>query len=151
MASKIKTQRLREQRRNLITPVFKIDSEKYTKLERKFYRLDELLDSFTEQKQQIDADLFGLKTFVRGFNGKYITNISWSDMDTLIRAIDDCGRTGILIEGLTIVKEMLEEGVFDQNLSNQQSEEYFLNIEVQGASRRAHYRSEEEASRFVKL
>jgi hypothetical protein len=72
-------------------------------------------------------------------------------MDTLIRMIDDSGRTGILIEGLAIVKEMLEEGVFDQNLSNQQSEEYILNIEVQGASRRAHYRSEEEASRFVKL
>jgi putative nucleotidyltransferase with HDIG domain len=150
-ASKIKTQRLREQRRNLIAPVFKVDLEIYDRFENKIHRLDEVLDSFIEPKQQISAYLFELKKFIRNFNEKYETNIDWNDIDILIRGIDECGRTCVLIEGLMIIKEICKDGILDQDWSNRQDEEYLLNIEVQGMAHHSHYRSEEEACRCLKL
>jgi putative nucleotidyltransferase with HDIG domain len=149
--SEIKTQRLREQRRSLVAPVFKIDLEAYKNFEKVVYRLDELLDTFMWQTQQLEAYLFELKGFIRSFNEKYEVDISWNDIDTLIRNIDECGRTGVFIEGLLIVKEIFSEGIFDQNLEEQQGKENFLNIEVHGSEHRGRYRSEEEAERFFKL
>ncbi|MDR2812458.1 MAG: HDIG domain-containing protein [Puniceicoccales bacterium] len=150
-ASGIKTQRLREQRRNLVAPVFRVDLEVYDDFESKIHLLDEMLDSFTSQKQQANIYPSELKKFVRGFNEKHGVAINWSDVDILLREIDECGRTCVLIEGLRIVKEICGDGILDQDLSNQQDEEYLLNIEIQGATRHAHYRSEKEASRVLKL
>ncbi|MDR2806614.1 MAG: HDIG domain-containing protein [Puniceicoccales bacterium] len=150
--SRIKTQRLKEQRRNLVAPVYRINEMVYETFEHEIFRLDELLDAFSNHRgQSMEAYLFELKSFIRSFNEKYKIDIGWSDIDILVRCVDEYGRTGILVEGLAIVKDILSEGVFDQSLSEQKNEEYFLNIEIEGASRRAHNRSENEAMRLLKL
>jgi putative nucleotidyltransferase with HDIG domain len=149
--SGIKTQRLREQRRNLVAPVFKIDPRVYELFESKIHRLDEMLDTFTELGQQDNSHLFELKKFIRNFNEKYSATINWSDVDTLIHGIDECGRTCVLVEGLMVLKEICDDGILDQDLSNQQDEEFLLNIEIQGAAHHSHYRSEKEANRSLKM
>ncbi|MDR1303271.1 MAG: hypothetical protein LBJ81_01470, partial [Puniceicoccales bacterium] len=148
--SEIKTERLREQRRSLVAPVFKIDLEAYERFENSMFRLDELLDSFSDQTESLEAYFFELKVFVRSFNDKHGVNLHWSDVDALVRNIDAYGRTGVLVEGLAIVKDVLKEGVFDQDLW-QEGKENFLNIEVHGGDHHGRYRDSEEADRFFKL
>jgi putative nucleotidyltransferase with HDIG domain len=148
--SEIKTERLREQRRSLVAPVFKIDLEAYEHFESSIFRLDELLDSFSDQTESLEAYFFELKAFVRGFNDKHAVDFHWSDVDALVRNVDAYGRTGVLVEGLAIVKDILKEGIFDQALW-QEGKENFLNIEVHGGDHHGRYRDEEEAARFFKL
>ncbi|MDR1591217.1 MAG: HDIG domain-containing protein [Puniceicoccales bacterium] len=150
-ASGVKTQRLKEQRRNLVAPVFRVDPEIYEYFESKMHRLDEMLDGFSEPEQQDSSYLFELKKFVRSFNEKNGTTLNWNDVDTLFRNIDPCGRTCVLIDGLMILKEICGDGILDQDLSSQQDEDFLLNIEIQGAMRHSHYRSEKEAVRCLKL
>ncbi|MDR2371618.1 MAG: HDIG domain-containing protein [Puniceicoccales bacterium] len=149
--SEIKTQRLREQRRNLVAPVFKIDSRVYEQFESKIHRLDEMLDAFTGPGQQGGSRIFELKKFIRNFNEKHSATFNWNDVNTLIHEIDECERTCIFVEGLMIVKEICEDGILDQDLSNQQDEEFLLNIEIKGAMYHSHYRSEKEANRSLKM
>jgi putative nucleotidyltransferase with HDIG domain len=150
-ASGIKTQRLKEQRRNLVAPVFRVDPKTYEHFRGKIHLFDELLDNFMDLDKQNSSYLFELKKFVRNFNTKNETNLNWNDVDTLLRSVDPCGRTCILIEGLMIFKEICGDGILDQDLSSQQDEDFLLNIEIQGAARHAHYRSEKEAGRCLKL
>jgi putative nucleotidyltransferase with HDIG domain len=149
--SKIKTKRFKEERRNLIAPIYRIDLKAFEDFRREIYKLDELLDAFGERKEFADAYLFELKNFVRAFNERNDVDIAWGDIDTLVRRVDVCGRTGLLIEGLLLIQDILSDGILDQSLSDQRNEEYFLNIEVEGAVRRFHSRTEEEAHRFFKL
>ncbi|MDR0590444.1 MAG: HDIG domain-containing protein [Puniceicoccales bacterium] len=148
--SEIKTERLREQRRSLVAPVFKIDLDAYDHFENGIFRLDELLDGFADQTESLEAYFFELKAFVRSFNDKHALDFHWSDIDTLVRNIDAYGRTGVLVEGLAIVKDILKEGIFDQSLW-QEGKENFLNIEVHGGDHHGRYRDQGEADRFFKL
>jgi putative nucleotidyltransferase with HDIG domain len=149
--SQIKTQRLKEQRRNLVAPIYKIDPEVYKNFERIIYKLDELLDSFNHQRLEGEAYAFEMKNFVRRFNEQYNADIGWGDVDTLLRRVDEFGRTGILIDGLKIVHSVLNEGIMDEGLASQQGSEYFLNIEVEGLDQRVHNRTVEEGVHFFKL
>jgi membrane-associated HD superfamily phosphohydrolase len=149
--SKIKTQVLKDQRRMLVAPVYKIEMSPYDTFERNIYRLDELLDAFLNQDYLSTAYLDEFKKFVRNFSEKHKIDVRWSDVNTLFQGVDEYGRTGILVEGLSIVKNILGEGIFDQSLIDRKSEEYFLNIEIEGKISRSHSRTEDEANRHLKL
>lgn len=149
--SQIRTERLRERRRNLIAPVYKINTNQYEKFEREIHRLDELLDAFSDKKQGTDAYIFELKTFLRGFNEKHGDNIDWNDVSILLTRTDEYGRTAVLLDGLSMLRDILYDGVFDQNIGEQRDEAYFLNIEVEGTARRVHARRESEAHQFLRL
>ncbi|MDR0417964.1 MAG: HDIG domain-containing protein [Puniceicoccales bacterium] len=149
--SHIKTQRLKEQRRNLVAPIYKIDPGVYDRFEKIVYKLDELLDSFAHQRLQGEAYAFEMKNFVRRFNEQYNVDIGWGDVDTLLRRIDEFGRTGVLIDGLKVIHGILNDGIMDEVLANQRGSEYFLNIEVEGIDQRVHNRTVEEGIHFFKL
>ncbi|MDR1434952.1 MAG: HDIG domain-containing protein [Puniceicoccales bacterium] len=149
--SQIKTKDLKEQRRMLVAPVYKIEMSAYDKFEHAINRLDELLDAFSNQDPSNEAHLLELKKFIRNFNEKYEKDINWSDVVTLLQSADEYDRTRVFIEGLSIVKNISEEGIFDQNLIDKKSEEYFLNIEIEGALNRGRSRMKDEADRHLKL
>lgn len=147
-ASHLKTERLREQRRNLVAPVYRIDSKKYDCFENDILRLDELLDSFPAMKSLTEADRFEIRKFVRQFNEKHETNIGPMDVEVIVSGVDEYLRTGILLEGLSIIRDILYDGVFDTNLGDQKNDQYFLNIEIEGSAAHRRSRTQGDATRF---
>ena len=71
--STIKTQHLREQRRKLAAPVFRINKSFFASFEKIIHELDELLDAFHFTQSTDNADNFELKRFVQQFNDHHLT------------------------------------------------------------------------------
>ncbi|UPA28192.1 MAG: HDIG domain-containing protein [Verrucomicrobiota bacterium] len=146
--SRIRTDHLREQRRSLVAPVYRIDSKQYDNFENDILRLDELLDSFPTMKLLTEADRFEVRKFVRQFNEKHETNIGPMDVETIVSGVDEYARTGILLEGLAMVRDILYDGVFDTSLGDQKNDQYFLNIEIEGSAAHRRSRTQGDAIRF---
>ncbi|MDR2735379.1 MAG: HDIG domain-containing protein [Puniceicoccales bacterium] len=141
----------KEKKRNQLAPIYRLSLANYDKFEKQIFDLDDELDVFVREEKTGNAYLFELREFVRNFNEKNHLMLSWNDIDILIKSIDDGGRTSILLEALSIVREILCDGVYsDRDLLNK-DESYLINIEISGQMKKAHIRSTEEALRYLRI
>lgn len=153
--STVQTQHLKEQRRKLAAPVFKINQSIYIHFEKIIHELDEHLDTFHLTQNTDKADNFELKRFVQQFNASHMTQFGWDDLRLLLHTTTPFERTSLLLKGLKVVQDLMSYGVIDsdEDIFNSPSadDDIISDFEIEGMAHRLRTRTRKEAMQYLRI
>nr|MDE6431964.1 HDIG domain-containing protein [Opitutales bacterium] len=110
--SKIKTERLREQRKQQARNVYEIDDKKYNNFIQALKMLDEKMESFSYEQVLTEKGRNELKEFTAEFSASTPIKVEWQDVALLISSLGQIERTQVLQECVSMLREIARDGVF---------------------------------------
>lgn len=110
--SEVKTSILKEQRKQMVAPIYRIDMGEFRKFSNIIENLKEKLEvcATIKDKKILDAELDNL---IDKFDTKYNFNLEKTDLLTLLNIPTTLLRTRLLDESLFILQETVQNGIFD--------------------------------------
>ena len=155
--SRILTEQLIQQRKKRVPPVYRLNLEPYN-------RFEEYIQRFSGNLQELEKTLADLaseehtgriETFAREFEPRSPYNVTAEDIVVLLSEADPEHRDIVLKEGLTILREIFLEGVYDSEHSVIEADSgnlSFFNIHKDsGHITQVEVQSEEDALRYLRI
>jgi len=110
--SDIKTKVLKEQRRSMVSPVYKVDISGFRSFSKKIEELKYKLVKCSEIKKAEEKDKF-LTDLINEFDSKHKLNLEKEDLITLLSIDTALQRNHLLDECLFLLQEIVQKGIFD--------------------------------------
>ncbi len=110
--SEIKTQAAREQRKHMVSPVYKVDMTAFRNFAQKIERLKEKLAQCAELKNADKKESF-ITALREEFETKYNLSLEQEDLKTLLAIKTTLQRNRLLDESLFVLQEIVQKGIFD--------------------------------------
>ena len=141
--SKIERERLIEERRQRVAPIYRLDMEPFETFKQKIIELNEGMSHLKAQKKtSADATV---ERFTDNFNAKHRMNINAEDIETLLD-IKTATRTQLIDESLIYEEELYRAGISPSSkFPRSGNMPSFISIEIKGRNTHARIQSEEEA------
>ncbi|MDR2435891.1 MAG: HDIG domain-containing protein [Puniceicoccales bacterium] len=145
--SKVKTQKLYEQKKRQACNVYTIDESKYDGFIKKLKLLDERLESFSYENVLSEQGRNDIRELVNEFNSAGPIKLEWQDVALIVISLGQIERTQIFQECVSILREIAKDGVYFDDLFTPQPGESFVGLcgfKVRGRQQQ-HVRTQEEA------
>lgn len=110
--SKIKTERLREQKKQQARNVYEIDDKKYNNFIQALKLLDEKMEFFTYEHVMSEKGRNELKEFTTEFSASTPIKLEWQDVALLISSLGQIERAQVFQECVSMLREIARDGVF---------------------------------------
>lgn len=148
--SDIKTKQLKEQRRQMVAPVYKVDLTAFHQFSQKIEVLKQRLNEIAALSKDTEQQL-ALKQLIESFEEKHGLSLQVEDLETLLKIPNDTQRSRLLEEGLFILQEATQKGIFDEtDVNNQINDSFFFNVN-QKDSQFVRLQSKGNALRFLRM
>ena len=147
--SKIKTERLREQKKLQARNVYEIDDKKYNNFIQALKLLDEKMESFSYEHVLSEKGRNELKEFTAEFTASTPIKIEWQDVALLISSLGQIERTQILQECVSMLREIARDGVFYNESSSGDSFSLY-GFRIKGR-RQQRVRTQEGALHYMRM
>lgn len=125
--SDIKTRALKEQRRYMVSPVYKVDISNFRSFSQKIETLKNKLTKCSEIKKGEEKEK-ALTAFVHEFDVKYNLNLEKEDLETLLSINTSLQRNRLLDECLFLLQEIVQKGIFDDIDSTENEDNFYYNL-----------------------
>ena len=126
--SDIKTDELRAQRRQMVLPVYKVDQNVFASFSQKIDILKEKLKELSQISTEQERKEF-VKKIQEFFENTHNLSLQEEDLETLANFSPDEHRNRIIDEGLFILQETTQKGIFDEtDVNNHLTESFLLNV-----------------------
>ena len=126
--SELKTNMLKEQRKQMIAPIYRVDMSAFRRFSSIIEYLKEKLETCATIKDKETLE-FTLNNLIEEFDTKYNFNLEKTDLQTLLSIPTTLQRTRLLDEGLFVLQETVQHGIFDDTDFEQESEKPYFNVE----------------------
>ncbi len=151
--SKIQTQRLRDQRREQVAPVYRLDMEPFHSFRRKLQSLDQALNTLNASLQGMSPDdrIVALDKFVREYRAAGLP-LNPEDVNVILNKVWPEERTRLFEEGLMMLRERFREGIYNPlqaGVTDHADLPYFLGVQIEGE--RGDLRIQDEAQALKNL
>ncbi len=147
--SKIKTERLREQKKQQAQNVYEIDEKKYNNFIQALKLLDEKMEAFSYEHVLSEKGRNEIKEFSTEFSISTPIKIEWQDVALLISSLEQIERTQILQECVSMLREIARDGVF-YGTSSQSNSFSLHGFRIKGR-RQQHVRTQEGALHYMRM
>lgn len=150
--SKVKTNRLREQKKRQARNVYEINEKKYDNFIKTLKFLDERMECFSYENVLSERGRNDIKEFVNEFNAASPIKVEWQDVALLVSSLDQIERTQIFQECVSMLREIAHDGVFYDD-SVQQSSINASNLygfRIKGRQQQ-HVRTQEGALHYMRM
>ncbi len=146
--SEIKTNILKEQRKQMVTPIYRIDMGEFRKFSNIIENLKEKLEicAAIKDKKILDTELDNL---IDKFNAKYNFNLEKTDLLTLLNLPTTLLRTRLLDESLFILQETVQRGIFDDTDFDRSSDKPYFSMDQDAFY--THWQSRGNAMRTLRM
>lgn len=126
--SEVKTNILKEQRKQMVAPVYRVDMGEFRKFANVIEYLKEKLEvcAAIQDKNALETTLNNL---IEEFDSKYNFNLEKTDLLTLLNISTTLQRTRLLDESLFVLQETVQHGIFDDTDFNQTNDKRYFNWE----------------------
>ena len=125
--SALKTSELREQRRHMVAPVYKVDMSAFHNFSQKIERLKTQLTRCAEIKD-VNKRTVALNELIEEFDTKYNLFLEKDDLENLLAIGTSLQRNRWLDECLFILQEMAQKGIFDDTESYLDEENVYSSV-----------------------
>ncbi|MDR1401428.1 MAG: HDIG domain-containing protein [Puniceicoccales bacterium] len=126
--SKVRTERLYEQRKMQTSNVFVINERSYDEFIHMLKVLDEQIENFTYEHTLHETGREEIREFVEEFVILNVIQIVWQDIALLINSLSPIERAQVFQECISILREIAQDGVLSESISfidQNQSMNYF--------------------------
>jgi putative nucleotidyltransferase with HDIG domain len=123
--SNIRTKERKEQRKQSVSPVYRIDLSAFQEFNRRIDLLKQHIDKAAKQPAEQTQEV--LQTVVDEF-GKYNLALQTNDLQTLMH-LPEIQRNRFLEEGLFILREISQKGIYDENDGDTVSHPHFFGLD----------------------
>jgi putative nucleotidyltransferase with HDIG domain len=148
--SDLKTKTLREQRRQMVTPVYKIDLEKFHQFCQRIEILKARLNkisTLTNAQEKPSA----LDSLVESFDSKYNIVLQPEDLNTLLQISTVLQRNRLIEEGIFVLQEIVQKGILDDNeFGHQVNADSYVSVSQKDDSL-VHLQTKGNALRFLRM
>jgi len=110
--SEIKTNILKEQRKQMVSPIYRVDMSSFRKFSSIIEYLKEKLEACATSKNKENLDI-ALNHLIDEFDTKYSFNLEKTEFKTLLSVPTTLQRTRLLDESLFVLQETVQRGIFD--------------------------------------
>ncbi|MDR1414062.1 MAG: HDIG domain-containing protein [Puniceicoccales bacterium] len=149
--SKIKTDRLYEQRKMQTSNVFNIDEKSYNDFIHMLKALDERIEIFTYEHTLHEAGREEIRELVDEFVSLNAIQIVWQDVALIVNSLSPIERTQVFQECISLLREIAQDGVLSESaffLEQSQSTDY-LGLKLNDGNKR-NVRTVEGAMRYAR-
>ncbi|MDR2779005.1 MAG: HDIG domain-containing protein [Puniceicoccales bacterium] len=115
--SKIKTERLYEQKKHQADNVFCIDKKYYESFIEVLKMLDEQIENFTYEHTLSESGRDDIRKFTNEFVVTNIIRLEWRDIAILISSLAPIERTQVFQECISLLREVAKDGVLSEEIS----------------------------------
>lgn len=126
--SELKTKALKEQRRRMVSPVYKVDMSAFRNFSQKIEYLKTKLTQCFDIKSSEKKEA-AVNSLIEEFDSKYNMVLSKGDIDNLLAISSTLQRNRLMDESLFILQEIVQKGIFDDvDLTPGSGESFFASI-----------------------
>ncbi len=152
--SKIERERLTEERKQRVAPIYKLDLEPFDAFREKILILNQGMSHLKTQVGPPAESLSEIEAFTDEFNTKYKMDISPNDVKTLLK-LNTKTRTRYIEEALAYENEIYRAGISSNKLKTSSLNPSFISIEIKGRDVEGNVQTTEEAllslRRYLKI
>ncbi|MDR0742106.1 MAG: HDIG domain-containing protein [Puniceicoccales bacterium] len=150
--SKIKTEKLYEQKRHQADNVFYIDKKCYDDFIEVLKLLDEQIENFTYEHTLSEAGRNDIREFINEFVASNVIKLEWHDIAILISSLTPIERTQAFQECISLLREIARDGVFSEEVSAslRQFSMSYTGIKLKSDKRR-NLRTLEQALHYIRM
>jgi putative nucleotidyltransferase with HDIG domain len=150
--SKIKTEKLYEQKRHQADNVFYIDKKCYEDFIEVLKLLDEQTENFTYEHTLSEAGRNDIREFIGEFITSNIIKLEWHDIAILISSLTPLERAQAFQECISLLREIARDGVFSEEVSAslKQFSTSYTGIKLKSNKRR-NLRTLEQALHYIRM
>ena len=126
--SELKTKALREQRRHMVSPIYRVDMSAFRNFSQKIEYLKTKLAQCSDFKSSEKKEA-SINALMEEFDSKYNMVLSKGDIDNLLGISSTLQRNRLIDESLFILQEIVQKGIFDDiDLTPGSEESFFTTI-----------------------
>lgn len=143
--SKIERERLIEERRQRVAPIYRLDMGPFEEFKKNIIELNEGMNHLKSQAQSSAEANATVERFTDNFNAKHRMNINAEDVKTLLD-LKTTARTQLIDESLIYEEDLYRAGISPSSrFPRSNNMPSFISIEIKGRNTHARIQSEEEA------
>jgi len=143
--SKIERERLIEERRQRVAPIYRLDMGPFEEFKKNIIELNEGMSHLKSQAKSSSEANATVERFTDNFNAKHRMNINAEDVHTLLD-LKTTSRTQLIDESLIYEEDLYRAGISPSSrFPRSNNMPSFISIEIKGRDTHARIQSEEEA------
>ncbi|MDR2721119.1 MAG: HDIG domain-containing protein [Puniceicoccales bacterium] len=126
--SKVRTQKLYEQKKRQACNVYTIDEGRYDSFINMLKLLDERLESFSYENVLSEQGRNDIRELANEFNAAGMLKLEWQDVALIVISLGQIERTQIFQECVSTLREIAKDGVYFDDLFTLQPGESFVGL-----------------------
>ncbi|MDR1890821.1 MAG: HDIG domain-containing protein [Puniceicoccales bacterium] len=150
--SKVKTEKLYEQKRRHADNVFYVEKKSYDGFIEVLKLLDEQIENFSYEDTLNESGRNSIREFINEFVSFNIIRLEWRDIAILISSLTPIERAQVFQECVSLLREVAKDGILSEEISVNlmQALTSYTGIKLKGNKRR-NLRTLEQALHYIRI